>query len=47
MSGHHSSMTPTEVRLRLFRNGYNPLPLNGKNPNLPNQTYALGRGGGP
>jgi hypothetical protein len=47
MSVDHSTMTPTEVRLGLFRNGYHPLPLNGKNPSLPNQTYALGRGGGP
>jgi hypothetical protein len=32
MSVDHSSMTPTEVRLGLFRNGYHPLPLNFKNP---------------
>jgi hypothetical protein len=27
-------MTPTEVRLRLFRFGYHPLPLNGKSPSI-------------
>ena len=27
-------MTPTEVRLRLYRSGYHPLPLNFKNPNI-------------
>ena len=31
MSAHHPS-TPTEVRLRLFSAGFNPLPLEGKNP---------------
>jgi hypothetical protein len=39
-------MTPTEVRLRLFRTGYHPLPLNGKNRSLPSQAYAFGREGG-
>jgi len=46
MSVDYSAMTPTEARLRLFRNGYHPLPLNGKNRSLPNQAYALGRVGG-
>jgi hypothetical protein len=27
-------MTPTEVRIRLLRAGFHPLPLNGKNPNI-------------
>jgi hypothetical protein len=47
MSFHHRAMTPAEARLRLFRPGYYLLPLNGKNPGLPYQAYALGRGGGP
>jgi hypothetical protein len=34
MSVRHSSTTSTEVRLKLFRNGYHPLPLNFKNPNI-------------
>jgi hypothetical protein len=40
-------MTPTDVRLGLFRNGYHPLRLNGKKPSLPNQADAVGRGGAP
>jgi putative DNA primase/helicase len=27
-------MTPTELRLLLYRSGYHPLPLNGKNPSI-------------
>ena len=34
MSVDHSAMTPTEVRLGLFRTGYRPLPLNGKSPEV-------------
>jgi hypothetical protein len=34
MSGHHPGLTPTEVRLRLLRAGFRPLPLEGKNPNV-------------
>ena len=32
MSVDQSAMTPTEIRLGVFRYGYNPLALNGKNP---------------
>ena len=34
MSVDHSTMTPTEIRLGVWRNGYDPLPLNGKNPSF-------------
>jgi hypothetical protein len=47
MCVHHRAMTPTEVRLRLFRSVYCLLPLNGKNPGLLYQAYALCRGGAP
>jgi hypothetical protein len=47
MSVHHRAMTPTEVRLRLFRSVYCPPPLNDKSPGLPYQAYPLGRGGAP
>src|SRR5262249_22275590 len=43
MSVHHSAMTPTEVRLELWRNGYNPLPLNGKNPNINGTDWQIKR----
>jgi len=47
MSVHHRAMTPTEVRLRLFRSGYYLLPLNGKNSGLPHQAYAIVPGSAP
>jgi hypothetical protein len=47
MSVDHTAMTPTEVCLPLYRDGYYPLLLNGKNRSLPNQACALARGGGP
>jgi hypothetical protein len=30
----HLTMTPTDTRLKLWRHGYDPLPLNFKNPNI-------------
>src|SRR5262245_51949636 len=45
MSVHHRAMTPTEVRLPLYRDGFHPLPLNGKSPSLPNPSLrAQSRG---
>jgi hypothetical protein len=36
-------MTPTEIRLGLFHNGYNPLPLVGKNPNINGENWQIKR----
>jgi AAA domain/Bifunctional DNA primase/polymerase, N-terminal len=36
-------MTATEIRLRLFRNGYQPLPLVGKNPKVNGEDWQLKR----
>jgi hypothetical protein len=34
MSVDHSTVTPTEIRLAVWRNGYDPLPLSGKSPSF-------------
>jgi hypothetical protein len=34
MSADYSNMTPTEVRLQLLANGYDPIPLRGKRPDM-------------